>query len=44
MAGKTNELIGLSEKISNEFNKELDVLLSTGEQVTCALLSAALIN
>ena len=45
MAGKTNELIGLSEKISNEFNKrELDVLLSTGEQVTCALLSAALIK
>ena len=45
MAGKTNELIGLSKKISNEFNKrELDVLLSTGEQVTCALLSAALIK
>ena len=43
MAGKTNELIGLSEKISNEFNKELDVL-STGEQATCALLSAALIK
>ena len=45
MAGKTNELIGLSTKISNKFNKrELDVLLSTGEQVTCALLSAALIK
>ena len=40
MAGKTNELIDLSKKISEEFNKrELDVLLSSGEQVTCALLS-----
>ena len=43
MSGKTNELIGLSEKISDEFNRrELDVLLSSGEQVTCALLSGAL--
>ena len=43
MAGKTNELIELSKKISDDFNKrELDVLLSSGEQVTCALLSAAL--
>ena len=45
MAGKTNELIKYSKKISNEFNKrELDVLLSSGEQVTCALLSGALIE
>ena len=45
MAGKTNELIKLSKEISEDFNKrELDVLLSSGEQVTCALLSAALIN
>ncbi len=45
MAGKTNELIDLSNKISSEFNKrELDVLLSSGEQVTCALLSGALID
>ena len=45
MAGKTNELIKLSNEISEEFNKrELDVLLSSGEQVTCALLSGALIN
>jgi aspartate kinase len=45
MAGKTNELIKLSNEISNEFNKrEYDVLLSTGEQVTCALLSGALIK
>ena len=45
MAGKTNELIELSKKISDDFDKrELDVLLSSGEQVTCALLSAALIK
>ena len=45
MAGKTNELIDLSKKISGEFNKrELDVLLSSGEQVTCALLTGALIK
>ena len=45
MAGKTNELIKLSKEISNEFNKrEFDVLLSSGEQVTSALLSGALIK
>ena len=45
MAGKTNELIKLSNEISEEFNKrEFDVLLSTGEQVTSALLSGALIK
>ncbi len=45
MAGKTNELIKFSKEISEEFNKrELDVLLSSGEQVTCALLSGALIK
>ncbi len=45
MAGKTNELIKLSNEVSNEFDKrELDVLLSSGEQVTCALLSGALIK
>ncbi len=43
MAGKTNELISLSKSISNNFSKrELDVLLSTGEQVSCALISGAL--
>ncbi|MDC3157196.1 aspartate kinase [Candidatus Pelagibacter bacterium] len=43
MAGKTNELIKLSKRISEEFNKrEMDVLLSSGEQVTSALLSGAL--
>ncbi len=45
MAGKTNELIKLSSEISDEFNKrEFDVLLSSGEQATCALLSGALIK
>ena len=43
MAGKTNELIKLANEVSEEFKKrELDVLLSSGEQVTCALLSGAL--
>jgi len=45
MAGKTNELIKLSDAISEDFDKrELDVLLSTGEQVTCALLAASLLR
>ncbi len=45
MAGTTNELIKLSNQISEDFNKrEFDVLLSSGEQVTCALLSGALIK
>jgi len=43
MAGKTNELVKQSEKISKNFNKrELDVLLTSGEQVTSALLAGAL--
>ena len=45
MSGKTNELINLSKEISKDFNKrEFDVLLSSGEQVTCALLAGALIK
>ncbi len=45
MAGQTNDLIQLSQSIANDFSKrELDVLLSTGEQVTCALLAGALIK
>ena len=45
MAGKTNELIKLSNEISDKFNKrELDVLLSSGEQVASALLAGALIK
>jgi aspartate kinase len=43
MAGKTNELIKQAQSISKNFNKrELDVLLSSGEQVTSALMSGAL--
>jgi len=45
MSGKTNELLDLSKNISDSFDKrELDVLLSSGEQVTSALLAGALIN
>ncbi len=43
MAGKTNELINQSKSISDKFNKrELDVLLSSGEQVASALMAGAL--
>ena len=45
MSGKTNELINLSNGISKKFDKrELDVLLSSGEQAACALLAGALIE
>ena len=45
MAGKTNELLKQSKDISQDFNKrELDVLLSSGEQATSALLAGALIE
>jgi len=44
MSGETNRLIGLARDIMGEvpFGPELDVLLSTGEQVTIALLAMAL--
>ncbi len=45
MSGKTNELIGFSKSLSAKFDRrELDVLLSSGEQVTSALLAGALIE
>ena len=45
MAGKTNELIKYSQAIDKNFDKrELDVLLSTGEQITSSLLAGALVN
>ncbi len=45
MSGKTNELLKQSKDISENFNKrELDVLLTSGEQVTSALLAGALIE
>ena len=43
MAGATNNLIAHSKGISKKFNKrELDVLLTSGEQVTSALMAGAL--
>ena len=43
MSGETNRLLSLSADISEEPDeRELDVLLSTGEQVTISLLSMAL--
>ncbi len=43
MSGETNRLLGLSNKITTRpVPRELDVLLSTGEQVTIALLCMAL--
>ncbi len=43
MSGETNRLIALAEEIQqNPSPRELDVLISTGEQVTIALLSMAL--
>ena len=45
MSGKTNELIEQSKKISKKFTlRELDVLLSSGEQASSALLAGALID
>ncbi len=43
MSGETNRLLGLAKEISSRPPpRELDVLLSTGEQVTIALLCMAL--
>ena len=43
MSGETNRLIGLAKEISAAPNpRELDVIASTGEQVTIGLLSMAL--
>ena len=43
MSGETNRLIALANELnSNPSAREMDVLLSTGEQVTIALLSLAL--
>ena len=43
MSGVTNELIKKSKKISNNFDKsEYDVLVSTGEQMSCALIAGRL--
>ena len=43
MSGVTNELIKKIKKISNNFPmSEYDVLVSSGEQISCALISARL--
>jgi aspartate kinase len=43
MSGETNRLIGLAKEMQAQpTDRELDVLVSTGEQVTVALLSMAL--
>jgi len=43
MSGETNRLIGLAKEISSSPDpRELDVIASTGEQVTIALLAMAL--
>jgi aspartate kinase len=45
MAGETNRLIDLAKKVcQNPPDRETDVLVSTGEQVTAALLSLSLIS
>ncbi|MHB9118822.1 MAG: aspartate kinase [Burkholderiales bacterium] len=45
MSGETNRLIGLAKEIQTTPDpRELDVLVSTGEQVTIALLSMALMD
>ncbi len=42
MSGETNRLLALADEISNDNNpREVDVLVSTGEQVTIALLALA---
>ena len=43
MSGVTNDLVKKSKLISNNFNEaEYDVLVSSGEQVSCALIAGAL--
>ena len=43
MSGVTNDLIKKSKKISNNFNlSEYDALVSSGEQMSCALISGRL--
>lgn len=45
MSGETNRLIGLAKAINAQPDpRELDVMVSTGEQVTIALLAMALIK
>jgi aspartate kinase len=45
MSGVTNELVNKSKEISGNFSEEeYDVLVSSGEQVSCSLISGRLIH
>tara|TARA_B100000035_G_scaffold130579_1_gene111016 strand:- start:4331 stop:5545 length:1215 start_codon:yes stop_codon:yes gene_type:complete len=45
MGGVTNDLIKKSKEISNNFsNSEYDVLVSSGEQISCSLIAGRLIH
>ncbi len=45
MSGTTNDLINRSKEISDNFSKsELDVLLSSGEQISSSLLAGSIID
>jgi aspartate kinase len=45
MSGETNKLIALAKEIMSDPDpRELDVMVSTGEQVTCAMTSLALME
>ena len=45
MSGETNKLIALAKEIMSDPDpRELDVMVSTGEQVTCAMTSMALME
>ena len=45
MSGVTNDLIRKSQKLSKNFSaSEYDVLVSSGEQISCALISGRLIH
>ena len=45
MSGETNRLIALANEISEKpHSREMDVIISTGEQVTIALLTMALLD
>ncbi len=43
MAGETNRLLGLASKVvDHPGDREVNVIVSTGEQITCALLALAI--
>ena len=45
MSGTTNNLINMSQKISENFDdREYDTLVSAGEQISCSLLAGQLLS